>query len=87
MTEYRSKTGPKGQVVIMKELREKHGLKEGRLVEQISTERGVLLVPVSADDLLRKLDGVTEKIGNVWPKAVSAVDAIREDREKSWSKK
>ncbi len=87
MTEYRSKTGPKGQVVIMKELREKHGLKEGRLVEQISTERGVLLVPVSADDLLRELDTVAEKIGNVWPKGVSAVDAIREDREKSWSKK
>ena len=87
MTEYRSKTGPKGQVVIMKDLREKHGLKEGGLVEQISTERSVLLVPVSADDLLRKLDGVTEKIGNVWPKDVSAVDAIREDREKSWSKK
>jgi len=71
----------------MKDLREKHGLKEGGLVEQISTERSVLLVPVSADDLLRKLDGVTEKIGNVWPKDVSAVDAIREDREKSWSKK
>jgi len=87
MTEYRSKTSPKGQVVIMKDLREKHGLKEGGLVEQISTERSVLLVPVSADDLLRKLDGVTEKIGNVWPKDVSAVDAIREDREKSWSKK
>jgi len=87
MTEYRSKIGPKGQVVILKELREKHGLKEGGLVEQISTERGVLLVPVSADDLLRKLDAVAEKIGNVWPKGVSAVDAIREDREKSWLKK
>ena len=82
MTVYRSKIGPKGQVVILKELREKHGLMAGGLVEQISTENGVLLVPVSADDLLRELDDVAERIGEVWPKGVSAAQAVREDREK-----
>jgi len=82
MTVYRSRIGPKGRVVILKELREKHGLTEGGLVEQISTEKGVLLVPVSADDLLRELDDVAERIGEVWPEGVSAVQAVREDREK-----
>ena len=87
MTGYRSKIGPKGQVVILKEIREKLGLKEGKLVEQISTDRGVLIIPVSADDLLKELDAVAERIGEAWPKDVSAVEAVREDREKGWSKK
>jgi AbrB family looped-hinge helix DNA binding protein len=83
MTErHRSKVGPKGQVVVVKELREKHGIKEGGVVEQVSTERGVLLVPVSASGLLKELDAVAEKVGKAWPKGVSAVEAISEDREK-----
>jgi len=87
MTKYKSRIGPKGQVVILKGLREKHGLKEGELVEQISTDKGVLLVPVSTDDLLKELDAVAEKIGGAWPRGISAVEAIREDREKQWSRK
>jgi len=88
MTEkYRSKVGPKGQVVVVKELRKKYGIKEGGLVEQISTEKGVLLIPLSANDLLKELDDVAEDIGKTWPKEVSTVEAIREDREKRWLKK
>jgi len=88
MTEkYRSKVGRKGQVVVAKQLREKHGIKEGGIVEQISTDKGVLLVPVSVDDLLEDLDAVAGGIGEVWPKDVSAVEAVRQDREKRWSKK
>lgn len=88
MTEkHRSKVGQKGQVVVAKELREKHGIKEGGLVEQISTDKGVLLIPVSVDDLMAELDAVAEEIGKTWPKEVSAVEAVREDREKQWLKK
>lgn len=88
MTErHRSKVGQKGQVVVAKQLRKKHGIKEGGLVEQISTDKGVLLVPVSVDDLLEELDAVAEEIGEAWPKDVSAVEAVRQDREKQWSKK
>lgn len=84
---YRSKVGQKGQVVVVKELREKHGIKEGGIVEQISTDNGVLLVPVSVDALLNELDAVAEDVGRTWPKGVSAVKAVREDREKEWRKK
>jgi len=88
MTEkYRSKVGPKGQVVVAKELRERYGIKEGGLVEQVSTEKGVLLVPLSADKLLKELDKVAEDIGKTWPTEVSAVKAVREDRERRWLKK
>jgi AbrB family looped-hinge helix DNA binding protein len=85
--EHRSKVGPKGQVVVVKELREKHGIKEGGIVEQISTDKGVLLVPVSVNGLLKELDAVAEEVGKTWPKGVSAVEAVREDREKRWRKK
>ena len=84
---YRSKVGQKGQVVVAKELREKHGIKEGGLVKQVSTDRGVLLIPVSVDELMTELDATAEEIGKTWPKKVSAVEAIKEDREKPWSKK
>lgn len=88
MTErHRSKVGRKGQVVVAKQLREKYGIKEGGLVVQISTDRGVLVVPVSVDDLLEELDAVAEDVGEGWPRDVSAVEAVRRDREKSWSKK
>jgi bifunctional DNA-binding transcriptional regulator/antitoxin component of YhaV-PrlF toxin-antitoxin module len=67
---------------VVKELREKYGIKEGGVVEQVSTERGVLLVPVSAGGLLKELDAVAEKVGKAWPKGVSAVEAVSKDREK-----
>lgn len=82
MTNRHSRIGSKGQVVILKELREKHGLKEGELVEQISTDKGVLLVPISVDSLSRDLEDAAERIGKAWPKGKTAVAAIREDREK-----
>jgi len=84
---YRSKVGEKGQVVVAKRLREKHGIKEGCLVEQISTDKGVLLVPVSVEELLEEFDAVAGEIGEVWPKDVSSVEAVKQDREKHWSKK
>ena len=80
---YRRKVGPKGQVVVAKELRKKHGIKEGGLVEQISTERGVVLLSVSRSSLLKELDEVAGKVGAAWPKGVSAVQAVRSDREKA----
>lgn len=66
--------------MIEKGLRERYGIKEGGLVEQIPTEGGILLVPVSVEGLLGELEEVAERVGRVWPKGVSSVEAIREDR-------
>ena len=74
--------GPKGQVVVAQALRKKHGIKEGGLVEQVSTKRGVLLAPISSSSLLKELDEAAAKIGSVWPKGVSAVHAVQRDRIK-----
>jgi AbrB family looped-hinge helix DNA binding protein len=79
---HRSRVGPKGQVVILKDLRERFGIKEGKLVEQVPTSKGLLLVPVAAEQLLKELDSVARDIGSAWPKGKSAAEAIREEREK-----
>jgi len=85
MTElFRTRVGSKGQVVIAKELREKYGIKPGAIVQQLPADRGVLLAPVSSEALLKELDEVAESIGRKWPSGVSAVKAIKEDREKRW---
>jgi AbrB family looped-hinge helix DNA binding protein len=79
---HRSRVGPKGQVVILKDLRERFGIKEGKLVEQVPTSKGLLLVPVAAEQLLKDLDSVARDIGSAWPKGKSAAEAMREEREK-----
>ncbi|OFX15151.1 hypothetical protein A3K71_02880 [archaeon RBG_16_50_20] len=84
---HRSRVGPKGQVVILKELRDKYGIREGRLVEQVPTSRGLLLVPVPAEQLMKELDSVAKAIGSAWPKGKSAVEAVREERDKQWPRK
>jgi AbrB family looped-hinge helix DNA binding protein len=79
---HRSRVGPKGQVVILKDFRERFGIKEGKLVEQVPTSKGLLLIPVAAEQLLKDLDHVARDIGSAWPKGKSAAEAIREEREK-----
>lgn len=69
-------------MVVAKALRRKHGIKEGGIVEQISTENGVILTPVSGSSLLEELDEAAAAIGKVWPKGISAVQAVRKDRER-----
>jgi len=42
--------------------------------------RECFVVPFSFDDLLEEFDAVAEEIGEAWPKDVSAVGAVREER-------
>jgi AbrB family looped-hinge helix DNA binding protein len=74
-----SKVGPKGQVVISKRLREKYAIKPGKQVEQIETKEGVLIKSVP---LLEDWANLSRKIGKKWPRNVSSVESVREDREK-----
>jgi AbrB family looped-hinge helix DNA binding protein len=74
-----SKVGPKGQIVISKRLREKYAILPGRQVEQIETRSGVLIKPAP---LLQDWKHLSEKVGKKWPKKVSSVEAVREQRER-----
>ncbi len=74
-----SRVGPKGQIVISKRLREKYSIQPGKQVEQIETRGGVLIKPAP---LLEDWKRLSDKVGRKWPKKVSSVEAIRENREK-----
>ncbi|MCS4538137.1 MAG: AbrB/MazE/SpoVT family DNA-binding domain-containing protein [Thaumarchaeota archaeon] len=77
---YPSKVGPKGQIVIPKELRSKYGIRPGIEVEQLDTGKGILVRPAELTEQWKQL---ALNIGKKWPKRISAVQAIREDREKT----
>lgn len=77
---YPSKVGPKGQIVIPKKLRNKYGIKPGIEVEQLDTGKGILIRPAELSEQWKQL---ALAIGKKWPKGVSSVQAIREEREKS----
>lgn len=74
-----SKVGPKGQIVISKRLREKYAIKPGKQVQQIETKEGILIQTVP---LLEDWKRLSRNVERKWPKRVSSVAAIREDREK-----
>ena len=77
---YPSKVGPKGQVVIPKELRNRYGIRPGLEVEQFDTGKGILIKPAELAEDWKRL---ATRIGKKWPKQVSSVEAIREDRAKT----
>ncbi|MDG6996922.1 MAG: AbrB/MazE/SpoVT family DNA-binding domain-containing protein [Nitrososphaerota archaeon] len=72
-----SKVGPKGQVVISKRLREKYAIRPGKQVEQKEVEGGILIKPAT---LVNDWERLSERVGKKWPRKISAVRAIREDR-------
>lgn len=41
------------------------------------TSRGLLLVPVPAEQLVKELDSVAKDIGRAWSKGNSAVEVVR----------
>jgi bifunctional DNA-binding transcriptional regulator/antitoxin component of YhaV-PrlF toxin-antitoxin module len=74
-----TKIGAKGQVVIAKHLREKYALVPGKQVEQIDNKGGVL---IRLAPLVEDWEQLSTKVGKRWPKRVSSVEAVREEREK-----
>lgn len=69
--------GQKGQVTLIKRLREKFDISPGMLVEEIETDEGILIKPVP--NQFERWKKLKEKISRRWPDS-SAVQAIREDR-------
>lgn len=81
MTEAVVKMGPKGQVLIIKELREKVGLRPGQLAETILYAKGVLIRPVSLEKELGDVRRIRQSISKKWPKGLDCIEAVREQRE------
>jgi AbrB family looped-hinge helix DNA binding protein len=74
------RVGPKGQVVIKKELRKALGLEPGTLVRQKIVDKKILLEVVRKEEKLERIRTIAKKIGKLWPKGVTAVEAVRRER-------
>lgn len=74
------KVGPKGQVTLIKKIREKFGIELGSLIEEIEVEDGILIKPIEAS--FKKWKSLKEKVSKKWPSEISSVQAIQEDRTK-----
>lgn len=74
------KVGPKGQVTLIKKIREKFGIEPGSLIEEIEVDDGILIKPIESS--FKKWKRLKEKISKKWPSEISSVQAIQEDRTK-----
>ena len=80
MTETIVRMGPKGQILIKKEYREKIGLKPGNYAETILERCGILILPINTKKELQSIHEIRHRISKKWPKNVDCVDAVREQR-------
>ena len=74
------KVGPKGQITLIKKLRDKFGINPGSLVEQLETKEGILIK--SVDQSVDRWAVLKKKVSKKWPPGLTSVQAIQEDRTK-----
>ncbi len=78
--ELMSKLGPKGQIVLRKEVRKTLGIKPGSLIRQKLVGKRVILQPFDWNVEMKRVEKIAKRIGRKWPKGVTSVDVIREER-------
>jgi bifunctional DNA-binding transcriptional regulator/antitoxin component of YhaV-PrlF toxin-antitoxin module len=66
-----------GQAVLIRKLKERHGIDLGTLVEEIGTEERIFIKPIQ--NRFGRWRELKKKISERWPN-ISAVQAVREDR-------
>jgi len=74
------KVGPKGQITLIKKLRDKYGIEPNSLVEEIGVDDGILIKPIESS--LKRWKNLKEKVSKKWPSDISSTQAIQEDRTK-----
>ena len=75
-----TRVGPKGQVVLRKEIRKALGIRPGMLLRESIIKRQVVLEPFDWDKTLGQIEKIAKQIGKKWPKGSTSVDVIREER-------
>lgn len=79
-----TKVGPKGQIVLRKEIREAIGVKPGSVVRLMKTDHEVKIKPLNPEEIIADVDRIAKMIGKKWPKGKTSVDIIREERDRKW---
>lgn len=80
MTQTLVKIGPKGQILIRKEYRNKLGLQPGKYAETVLTPTGLLITPINAQKELQEIHKIRNYIGKHWQRGSDGVDAVHEER-------
>ena len=75
------KVGSKGQIVLRKKLREALGIREGSVIKVSLEDKKIIIEPIEWDKELSEINEIANEVAKYWPKGLSAVEAVREDRE------
>lgn len=76
-----TRVGLKGQIVLRKEIRKALGIKKGSMVRTRLVDKKVIIEPFDWNKELEEINRIAKEVAKRWPKGVTAVQAIREDRE------
>jgi len=79
--EFLARLGPKGQVVLRKEMRTALGLEPGSLVKLRRVNNEVIVKPVKKEDMIAEVERIAKMVGKKMPKGKTSVDLIREERD------
>ena len=75
-----TRLGPKGQIILKKEVRRILGLKSGMLLRERVIKKRVVIEAFDWDEELRRVEKIAKRIGKKWPKGLTSIDVIREER-------
>lgn len=81
MTSKAIRVGPKGQIIIKKELRDEIGLVGGMLVEERVAGKSIVITPIDVEALIKRIERTAKSVSLVWPKGLTSVEAVRRNRE------
>jgi len=75
-----ARLGPKGQIVLRRELRRAVGIKPGSLVVETIKDKEIVIKPVREEKIIERVRKIAKEVGKSWPKNLNSVELIREQR-------
>jgi AbrB family looped-hinge helix DNA binding protein len=76
-----TRIGPKGQIVLKKEIRKALGIREGTLLRTKLMDKKIIITPFDWDKEMKEVEKIAKEVGKKWPKGLTSVDVIKEQRE------
>ena len=74
------RVNPKGQIVLRKEFRKVTGIQPGTVIKERLDGDKIVIERLDIEKEIAKIEKLASIIGKKWPKGLSAVQAIREER-------
>ncbi len=78
--EFLTRLSPKSQIVLRKEFRVAMGIQPGGVLRERLENKRIIIEPLDVKKEIEEIEKIAKMIGKKWPKGLSAVEAIREER-------